>query len=94
MEYFFTEADAKFYKSLGLNAIRVAFNYRHFEDDMNPRVLIEDGFKYLDRVVDICAQAGIYTILDYHAAAGGQNTVSSYSLASSRSNEGLQGLAF
>lgn len=74
LEYFFTESDATFYKSLGLNAIRVAFNYRHFEDDMNPRVLKTEGFKYLDRVVDICAKAGIYTILDYHAAAGGQNT--------------------
>jgi hypothetical protein len=75
LEYFFTESDATFYKSLGLNAIRIPFNYRHFEDDMNPRILKQDGFKYLDRVVDICARAGIYTILDYHAAAGGQNLV-------------------
>ncbi|KAG8771221.1 Endo-1,4-beta-xylanase 5 [Serendipita sp. 398] len=73
LEYFFTEADATFYKSLGLNAIRIAFNYRHFEDDMNPRVLKPEGFKHLDRVVDICAKVGIYTILDFHAAAGGQN---------------------
>jgi aryl-phospho-beta-D-glucosidase BglC (GH1 family) len=42
---------------------------------MNPRVLKTEGFKYLDRVVEICAEAGIYTILDCHAAAGGQNTV-------------------
>jgi aryl-phospho-beta-D-glucosidase BglC (GH1 family) len=41
---------------------------------MNPRVLKEEGFKHLDRVIDLCAQQGIYTILDLHAAAGGQNT--------------------
>ncbi|KAG8905450.1 hypothetical protein FRC01_008349, partial [Tulasnella sp. 417] len=36
LEYFFTEADAKFFASLGFNCIRIPFNYRHFEDDMNP----------------------------------------------------------
>ena len=53
LEYFFTEADAKFFASLGLNAIRIPFNYRHLEDDMNPRVLKTEGFKHLDRVIDL-----------------------------------------
>ncbi|KIM87823.1 glycoside hydrolase family 5 protein [Piloderma croceum F 1598] len=74
LEYFFTDADAQFFKSLGLNNIRIPFNYRHFEDDMNPRVLKKDGFKHLDRVINICAKHGIYTILDLHTAPGGQNT--------------------
>ncbi|KAG2002611.1 exo-beta-1,3-glucanase [Coprinopsis cinerea AmutBmut pab1-1] len=74
LEYFFTDADAQFFKSLGLNCIRIAFNYRHFEDDDNPRVLKTSGFKHLDRVIDICAKHGIYTILDMHTAPGGQNT--------------------
>ncbi|KAH0827952.1 glycoside hydrolase [Lanmaoa asiatica] len=74
LEYFFQEEDAKFFRSLGLNCIRLPFNYRHFEDDMNPRVLKKEGFKHLDRVIDLCAQQGIYTILDLHAAPGGQNT--------------------
>ena len=73
LEYFFTEADAKFYKSLGLNCLRIAFHYHHFEDDMNPRVLKPKGFALLDRVVDICAQAGIYTVLDLHAVPGAQS---------------------
>jgi aryl-phospho-beta-D-glucosidase BglC (GH1 family) len=73
LEYFFTESDAKFYKSLGLNCIRVPFNYRHFEDDMNPGVIKPDGFKWLDRIVDLCAAEGIYTILDLHTAPGGHN---------------------
>ncbi|GIC93545.1 glycoside hydrolase family 5 protein [Aspergillus udagawae] len=73
LEYFFTEADAKFFAGLGLNCIRIPFNYRHFEDDMNPRVLKESGFKHLDRVIDLCAKEKIYTILDMHTAPGGQN---------------------
>ncbi|RPA75268.1 glycoside hydrolase [Ascobolus immersus RN42] len=73
LHHFFTPADAQFFASLGLNAIRIPFNYRHFEDDLNPRVLKEEGFKHLDNVIKICADAGIYTILDLHAAAGCQN---------------------
>ncbi|KAF7986708.1 hypothetical protein HWV62_20240 [Athelia sp. TMB] len=73
LEFFFTDADAAYFKSLGLNNIRLPFNYAHFEDDMNPRVLKPEGFKHLDRVVDICAKHGIYTILDLHTAPGGQN---------------------
>lgn len=53
LEYHFTEADAKFFASLKLNCLRIPFNYRHLEDDMNPRVLKEDGFKHLDRVLDL-----------------------------------------
>ncbi|KAK7696394.1 Endo-1,4-beta-xylanase 5 [Cerrena zonata] len=74
LEYFFLEEDAAFFKSLGLNCIRLPFNYRHFEDDMNPRVLKPEGFKHLDRVIDLCSKHGIYTILDLHTAPGGQNT--------------------
>ena len=40
---------------------------------MNPRVLKPEGFKHLDRVIDLCAKHGIYTILDLHTAPGGQN---------------------
>jgi len=31
LEYFFGEPDAVYFKSLGLNCIRIAVNYRHFE---------------------------------------------------------------
>lgn len=73
LEYFFTEADVEYFASLNLNCLRLPFNYRHLEDDMNPRVLKADGFKHLDRVVDLCARHGIYTILDMHTAPGGHN---------------------
>ncbi|EIW77768.1 glycoside hydrolase family 5 protein [Coniophora puteana RWD-64-598 SS2] len=73
LEYFFAEDDAKFFKSLGLNCIRIAVSYRHFEDDTNPRVLKKDGFRHLDRAIEACAKHGIYTIIDMHTAPGGQN---------------------
>jgi hypothetical protein len=73
LEYFFTESDAKYFASLGLNCLRIPFNYRHLEDDMNPRVLKTEGFKHLDRVVELCAKEGIYTILDMHTLPGGQS---------------------
>jgi hypothetical protein len=53
LENFFTDADAKFFASLGLNCLRIPFNYRHFEDDMAPRVIKASGFKHLDRVIDL-----------------------------------------
>lgn len=73
LEYFFTNEDARFIRSLGLNLVRLPFNYRHFEDDMFPMMIRESGFKHLDRVIKICAENEIYTILDLHAAAGYQN---------------------
>jgi endoglucanase len=74
LEYFFTEDDARFIESLGLNLLRLPINYRHFEDDMQPFEIKQTGFKHLDRVVDLCARHGIYTILDLHALPGCQNT--------------------
>ena len=59
LEYHFTEKDAEFFASLKLNCIRLPFNYRHFEDDMNPRVLKESGFKHLDRVIDLVSRPSL-----------------------------------
>jgi hypothetical protein len=72
-EYFWTEEDAKFFKSLGLNCLRIPFNYRHFLDDDDLTIIKEDGFKLMDRIVDTCAKHGVYTVLDLHAVPGGQN---------------------
>jgi endoglucanase len=73
LEHFFTEGDARFIRSLGLNLLRLPVNYRHFEDDSEPFVIKEEGFKHLDRVIELCAQHGIYTIIDLHALPGYQN---------------------
>lgn len=66
MEYFFTAEDAKFFASLGLNCVRIPINHRHFMDDLNPGVIKESGFHLIDRIVELCAAEGIYTILDLH----------------------------
>ncbi|KAL8369493.1 hypothetical protein RB595_000016 [Gaeumannomyces hyphopodioides] len=73
IHHFFTEADAALFASLGLNCLRVPFNYRHFMDDDNPSVIKQSGFALLDRIVDICGRHNIYVVLDLHAAPGGQN---------------------
>ncbi|TIA15594.1 cellulase, partial [Aureobasidium pullulans] len=73
IHYFFTDADAAYFQSLGLNCIRVPFNYRHFIDDDNPTVIKDSGFKLLDNIVDICGRHNLYVILDLHAVPGGQN---------------------
>jgi endoglucanase len=70
---FFAEADADHLAGLGVNALRVPFSYHHVEDDAAPFVLKEEGFARLDRVVEICASRGIYTILDLHSVPGYQN---------------------
>src|ERR687886_2261530 len=73
LEYFFAEDDARSVSSLGLNLVRLPVNYRHFEDDMHPFVLKEEGFKHLDRAIEACARHNVYTILDLHALPGYQN---------------------
>ncbi|TEB18124.1 glycoside hydrolase family 5 protein [Coprinellus micaceus] len=73
LEHFFAEPDAIFFKSLGLNCIRIAVNYHHFEDDDKPRVLRTDAFRQLDRAISVCAKHSIYTVIDMHTAPGGQS---------------------
>jgi aryl-phospho-beta-D-glucosidase BglC (GH1 family) len=40
---------------------------------MEPFVIKEEGFKHLDRVIELCARHHIYTIIDLHALPGCQN---------------------
>lgn len=70
---FFGAADADFLSQLGLNCVRLPVNYRHLEDDSRPFSVIESGFDHLDRVIELCAQRGIYTVIDLHALPGSQN---------------------
>ncbi|MBA4197406.1 MAG: glycoside hydrolase family 5 [Chitinophaga sp.] len=70
---YFTEPDAAYIQSLGLNLVRIPINYHLFEDDMNPRIIKEETFAYLDTVIALCARHHIYTIIDLHAFPGSQN---------------------
>ena len=70
---FVDERDFAYLKSLGVNHIRLPFNYKYFIDDQNPEPIKEEGFVYLDHVLDLCAKYEIYGILDLHSVPGGQN---------------------
>lgn len=70
---FFGPPDAALLASIGLNCVRIPFNYRHFEDDARPFELKEEGFARLDAAVRACADHGLYAILDLHAVPGAQN---------------------
>lgn len=67
------EADFQFLKSLGINTIRIPFNYRIFEDDQNPYMYKQQGFVEIDRILELCKKYELFAVLDLHAAAGGQN---------------------
>ena len=73
LETFFTDADARFLASIGVNSLRIPVNYHHLLDDLKPDVIRSEGFSQLDAAVRRCAAHGIYTIIDLHAAPGGQN---------------------
>jgi endoglucanase len=67
------EPDFEFLQRLGVNSLRVSFNYHLFEDDQNPYVYDDSGFTEIDRILSLCEKYGIFAILDLHAAPGGQN---------------------
>lgn len=69
---YITEDDLRFIKKLGLNSIRVPFNFRLFTPEDYPDIWLESGFELMDRVIRWSKQAGLYVILDMHAAPGGQ----------------------
>ena len=73
LDNFFNEDDIKFIADTGATCIRIALNYRHFEDDNNPFEYKESGFERLESVVKLCEKYGIYVILEMHAVPGWQN---------------------
>ncbi|MDD5705628.1 MAG: cellulase family glycosylhydrolase [Kiritimatiellae bacterium] len=73
MDHHFTEADVIFLRQCGANAVRIPFNYRHFEDDARPFHYIQKGFARLNQALGWCAKHGVYAVLDLHAVQGYQN---------------------
>ena len=73
LDRFFAAEDARLLAELGVNCLRVPVNSRAFERDERPFELREEGFARLARAVDLCAEQGIYTVIDLHAVPGGQN---------------------
>jgi endoglucanase len=66
LERYVTRDDIQFLKRAGVNSIRVPIHYKYFESDN------AEGFRLLDRVIERSREAGLYVIIDMHAAPGGQ----------------------
>lgn len=71
-EEFVTADDVSDIKRMGLNLIRVPFDYRDFTPEEYPEVWVDLGFRYIDRVVEWSARNGLFVLLDMHAAPCGQ----------------------
>lgn len=75
-----TQADINQVKKWGFNAVRLPLHYEYFVNEGTPDVWDELGFSLLDSVISWCSSAGVYAIIDLHAAPGGQsnNDISDY----------------
>ncbi len=61
-----TRADIQFLQHTGYNSIRIPIDYRFFTPGN------EEGFTLLDRVIGWAQEAGLYIVIDIHAAPCGQ----------------------
>jgi len=66
LDRYITSDDIQFLKRVGFNSIRIPIHYKYFESEN------ADGFRLLDRVVEWSREAGLYVVIDMHAAPGGQ----------------------
>lgn len=75
-----TAADINQIKAWGFNSVRIPLHYEYFVNLGTPDVWNDKGFTLLDNVLSWCRSAGIYAIIDLHAAPGGQsnNNISDY----------------
>lgn len=64
---FITREDFKTIRKLGFNCVRIPFHYRIITEKKS------SGLRCLDRALAWCEEAGLYAILDMHAAPGSQN---------------------
>ncbi|MFI5154767.1 MAG: glycoside hydrolase family 5 protein [Chitinophagales bacterium] len=70
---YISAGDIHYMKSIGMNSIRVPFNYRIFTDPDYLGGLGETkAFELLDKLVGWCRSENLYILLDMHCAPGGQ----------------------
>ncbi|MBI1780356.1 MAG: cellulase family glycosylhydrolase, partial [Sphingobacteriales bacterium] len=73
LDVYITAEDIHYLKSIGMNSIRIPFNYRLFTNEyyMGSGDSAR-GFVYMDRVISWCKKEKLYVILDMHCSPGGQ----------------------
>lgn len=70
---YITAADIHYLKILGMNSVRVPFNYRLFtNENYMGQNNDQQGFVLFDRLIQWCKKDQLYIILDMHCAPGGQ----------------------
>jgi aryl-phospho-beta-D-glucosidase BglC (GH1 family) len=70
---YITRKDIQYLHSLGMNSIRIPFNYKLFtEETYLGGQGIQRGFTILDSIIAWCAAEKMVVLLDMHAAPGGQ----------------------
>jgi endoglucanase len=67
-----TRADIQFLHHAGYNSIRIPIDYRFFTPGNEEGFTLPEGFTLLDRVIGWAQEAGLYVVLDMHAAPCGQ----------------------
>lgn len=69
------EADFDILLNSGVNFVRLPIHYRDLRelDDNGQWVGLSFDFSTIDRIVNFCADRGIYVLLDLHGVPGGQN---------------------
>ncbi len=73
VDTYITEADIHYIKSIGMNSIRVPFNYRLFTNNTYLGGHGEErAFAIFDRLLQWCHKESLYVIFDMHCAPGGQ----------------------
>src|SRR5690349_8462080 len=69
LSVYVTQQDIHYLRSLGMNSLRVPFNYRLFTKESYMGANDENhGFQILDNLVKWCRAENMYLILDMHAA--------------------------
>ena len=70
---YIAQDDIRFIKSVGFNTVRIPLHYRLFMTDDG--AMTGEGWALLDRVLGWVREAGLYAVLDLHAAPGGQTGI-------------------
>ena len=72
-ERYVGEDDIRFIKTAGFNLVRIPIHWQLF---MAPDGTMQgDGWALLDRMIGWAAKAGLYVVVDLHAAPGGQTGI-------------------
>jgi len=74
--YSFSESDlARIRDEYGMNVLRLNLDYRWFEQDYNPTTQVstlkQEGFAWMDRMIEQAREHRLYLILDLHTPPGG-----------------------